>query len=262
MTTLQDRHLSHSILNQAPHAFLAIACFAIFTAFLPITQARAQIEPPYWHTDFAAPVWTRTGSPFVPVSDWVNVTDATHLGRVPEDRTWISIENLDESLVSAIKKRSSIVALRVNLTDEQADQHFLSLLDSDVLKELRFLTLTGSWIRKSKNPDKTEANLRRLIESLCSLERLESLDITIDAGFPTKNSEALKGAKELAARILVNAPLTVRGAKEMVRMATEMGRTAALRASHRAFDAVYLSEDAIEGPRSFREKRKPQWKGQ
>lgn len=197
MTTLQDRHLSHSILNQAPHAFLAIACFAIFTAFLPITQARAQIEPPYWHTDFAAPVWTRTGSPFVPVSDWVNVTDATHLGRVPEDRTWISIENLDESLVSAIKKRSSIVALRVNLTDEQADQHFLSLLDSDVLKELRFLTLTGSWIRKSKNPDKTEANLRRLIESLCSLERLESLDITIDAGFPTKNSEALKGAKAL-----------------------------------------------------------------
>ena len=68
--------------------------------------------------------------------------------------------------------------------------------------------------------------------------------------------------EELAARILVNAPLTVRGAKEMVRMATEMGRTAALRASHRAFDAVYLSEDAIEGPRSFREKRKPQWKGQ
>ena len=60
---------------------------------------------------------------------------------------------------------------------------------------------------------------------------------------------------------MVNAPLTVRGAKEMVRMATEMGRTAALRASNRAFDAVYLSEDALEGPRSFREKRKPQWKG-
>jgi enoyl-CoA hydratase/carnithine racemase len=73
--------------------------------------------------------------------------------------------------------------------------------------------------------------------------------------------KALEGAKELAARILVNAPLTVRGAKEMVRMATEMGRTAALRASHRAFDSVYLSEDALEGPRSFREKRKPNWKG-
>jgi enoyl-CoA hydratase/carnithine racemase len=73
--------------------------------------------------------------------------------------------------------------------------------------------------------------------------------------------QALQGARELAGRITVNAPLTVRGAKEMVRMATEMGRTAALRASNRAFDAVYLSEDALEGPRSFREKRKPQWKG-
>ena len=37
--------------------------------------------------------------------------------------------------------------------------------------------------------------------------------------------------------------------------------TAALRASNRAFDAVYLSEDALEGPQSFREKRKPVWKG-
>lgn len=73
--------------------------------------------------------------------------------------------------------------------------------------------------------------------------------------------QALRGAKELAERILANAPLTVRSAKEMVRLATEMGRTAALRASHRAFDVVYLSEDALEGPRSFREKRKPQWKG-
>jgi enoyl-CoA hydratase len=72
---------------------------------------------------------------------------------------------------------------------------------------------------------------------------------------------ALAGAKDLAKRILVNAPLSVRGAKEIVRMATEMGRTAALRASWRAFDSVYLSEDALEGPRAFREKRKPQWKG-
>jgi enoyl-CoA hydratase/carnithine racemase len=73
--------------------------------------------------------------------------------------------------------------------------------------------------------------------------------------------QALAGARELASRLMANAPLTVRAAKEMVRLSTEMGRSAALRASNRAFDTVYLSEDAQEGPRAFREKRKPVWKG-
>ena len=73
--------------------------------------------------------------------------------------------------------------------------------------------------------------------------------------------QALAVARELALRLIENAPLTVRAAKEMVRLATETGRTAALRASNRAFEKVYLSEDALEGPRAFREKRKPVWKG-
>jgi|GEM_PF-3747403 hypothetical protein len=32
-----------------------------------------------------------------------------------------------------------------------------------------------------------------------------------------------------------------------------LGRSAALRASYRVFDSVYLSEDALKGPRSFGE---------
>jgi enoyl-CoA hydratase/carnithine racemase len=53
----------------------------------------------------------------------------------------------------------------------------------------------------------------------------------------------------------------VRAAREMVYLSTEMGRSAALRAGAHLFESVYLSEDAQEGPRAFREKRKPQWKG-
>lgn len=73
--------------------------------------------------------------------------------------------------------------------------------------------------------------------------------------------EALCGAKALAQTILANAPLTLRAAKEMVRLATEMGRSAAMRAARDLFERVYLSEDALEGPRAFREKRKPRWQG-
>ena len=43
--------------------------------------------------------------------------------------------------------------------------------------------------------------------------------------------------------------------------ATEMGRSAALREATRIFEPVYRSEDAQEGPRAFKEKRRPQWKG-
>lgn len=68
--------------------------------------------------------------------------------------------------------------------------------------------------------------------------------------------EALKLAREIAA----NAPLTVAAAKRLIALATDMGRSAALSAAQHAFDRVYRSEDAQEGPRAFAEKRKPAWK--
>jgi enoyl-CoA hydratase/carnithine racemase len=68
-------------------------------------------------------------------------------------------------------------------------------------------------------------------------------------------------ALELAGTIVRNAPLTVRAARELVYLSTEMGRSAALRAGRHLFEPVYLSEDAQEGPRAFAEKRQPNWKG-
>lgn len=73
--------------------------------------------------------------------------------------------------------------------------------------------------------------------------------------------EVLDEAKRLAAEIVECAPLTVMAAKELIGLATDMGRSAALQAARYVFDRVYRSEDAQEGPRAFREKRRPQWKG-
>ena len=65
----------------------------------------------------------------------------------------------------------------------------------------------------------------------------------------------------MARGIAANAPLTVRAARELVYLSTEMGRSAGLRAAHHLFESVYLSEDAQEGPLAFAEKRAPRWKG-
>ncbi|MGC3987390.1 MAG: enoyl-CoA hydratase-related protein [Pseudorhodoferax sp.] len=68
-------------------------------------------------------------------------------------------------------------------------------------------------------------------------------------------------ALEMARTIAANAPLTVRAARELVYLSTEMGRSAGLRAAQHLFEPLYLSEDAQEGPRAFSEKRTPRWTG-
>jgi enoyl-CoA hydratase len=71
----------------------------------------------------------------------------------------------------------------------------------------------------------------------------------------------MPAALALAAEILDGAPLSVASARETVMLATEMGRSAALRAARHASEYTYRSEDAQEGPKAFAEKRRPQWKG-
>lgn len=78
----------------------------------------------------------------------------------------------------------------------------------------------------------------------------------------TEPDRLLDAALELAAEIVANAPLSVMAGKETVQLATEMGRTAALRAARHAWERAYRSADAQEGPRAFAEKRKPVWRGE
>ncbi|HVF73883.1 MAG TPA: enoyl-CoA hydratase-related protein [Acidimicrobiales bacterium] len=65
----------------------------------------------------------------------------------------------------------------------------------------------------------------------------------------------------LAERIAANAPLSVRAGKAMVYAAADLPRSQAFDHAEALWEPVYLSEDAQEGPRAFKERRAPQWSG-
>jgi enoyl-CoA hydratase/carnithine racemase len=71
--------------------------------------------------------------------------------------------------------------------------------------------------------------------------------------------QLLTRAVAMAEQICANAPLSVMAAKELVRVASEVGRTEALALGDAIYDPVYRSADALEGPRAFAERREPVW---
>jgi enoyl-CoA hydratase/carnithine racemase len=74
-------------------------------------------------------------------------------------------------------------------------------------------------------------------------------------------SELIDAALSMAADIIECAPLSVVAARQVVRHTLNMGLDAALEVGRQVCAPLYASEDAKEGARAFKEKRKPQWKG-
>ena len=73
--------------------------------------------------------------------------------------------------------------------------------------------------------------------------------------------QALAVAREIAARIAANGPLAVRKVKQSVQETEGLPEKEALEIEMRIGTQVFASEDAREGPRAFKEKRLPQFKG-
>lgn len=69
-------------------------------------------------------------------------------------------------------------------------------------------------------------------------------------------------ARAWAEEILLGAPLSVQASKEATMMGSDMPLARALDSSFPTAMLMYTSEDLVEGPLAFAQKRKPKWKGQ
>lgn len=79
-----------------------------------------------------------------------------------------------------------------------------------------------------------------------------------------KPGEAVTAAKKIASQILECSPMSVRASKQAVyRGLAEPSLEAAIEGQRKyeAIRAMFTSEDLIEGPMAFAQKRPPQWKG-
>jgi crotonobetainyl-CoA hydratase len=75
-------------------------------------------------------------------------------------------------------------------------------------------------------------------------------------------AELMIQARALADELLACAPLALQASKQvMLQSLEEPDFAKAMTRRYEAAERMLASEDAIEGPRAFAEKRKPHWKG-
>lgn len=111
-----------------------------------------------------------------------------------------------------------------------------------------------------------EIGLKRALGMILTGRRVAA-DEGLELGFVNEvvpQARLMVAAKAWATQILELSPMSVRASKQAVyRGLEEPSVAAALKAQNRypAVAAMYKSEDFIEGPVAFAQKRPPQWKG-
>ena len=75
------------------------------------------------------------------------------------------------------------------------------------------------------------------------------------------NAELMPKVMDVAKKICENGPLAVRAAKEAIIRGMDMGLPDGLRLEQFLAEPLRSTEDAMEGPMAFVQKRKPNFKG-
>ena len=109
-----------------------------------------------------------------------------------------------------------------------------------------------------------QIGLKRAMGMILTGRRV-SADEALQLGFVNEvvpHAELLAAARRWADMILECAPLSIRASKEVATKGLDIaGLEDAYTARYECLRTLFKSEDFLEGPRAFVEKRKPEWKG-
>lgn len=120
-----------------------------------------------------------------------------------------------------------------------------------------FLATSGGLIRLPNMIPKKIASEMVLTGKLIDAQRAYEVGLV---NHVVKQEEVLEKAKELAKIIAGNAPISLKLSKQIFHVASQTSFEDAQRFCNVCWDYIEKTEDAVEGPKAFLEKRKPDWK--
>lgn len=118
-------------------------------------------------------------------------------------------------------------------------------------------TIVGA-IRLPKKLNWSHAMELLLLGETITAERAKEMGLVWEI-FP--HEDLLAEANKLAERLCLSAPLATRATKEVATRTTDMGWVEAVRFGETMRIVANQTEDAKEGRKAFKEKRKPKWQG-
>ncbi|KEI01127.1 enoyl-CoA hydratase/isomerase family protein [Clostridium botulinum] len=121
-----------------------------------------------------------------------------------------------------------------------------------------FLATSGGLIRLPNVIPRKIATEMVLTGKLISAQRAYEIGLV---NHVVPKDEVLDKAMELAKVIAKNAPLSLKLSKQIFHVATQSSFEDAQRFCNVCWDYIEKTEDAVEGPKAFLEKRQPNWKG-